>query len=152
MNERVGSQNVIFPNVILFPWAKQMIFHGWKQSQNTLEKSNVPTTFCLRVRKLFVIMEKLLQWAINNTDQDQLRKDADAIKRGEMQPDLSKFDPKIIEAILGKDDATRMKGISRLTHLFCCSNHHNPCCLNIRGCWMHIGSQGYCGKQSYCSR
>jgi hypothetical protein len=113
-----------------------MIFHGWKQSQNTLEKSNVPTTFCLRVRKLFVIMEKLLQWAINNTDQDQLRKDAEAIKRGEIQPDLSKFDPKIIEAILGKDDATRMKGIARLTHLFCCSNYHilNPSCLNIRGC------------------
>ncbi|CAO3696774.1 unnamed protein product [Umbelopsis ramanniana] len=54
-------------------------------------------------------MEKLLQWAINNTDQEQLRKDAEAIKRGEMQPDPSKFDPKVIEAILGKDDATRMK-------------------------------------------
>lgn len=55
-------------------------------------------------------MEKLLQWAINNTDQEQLREEAEAIKRGEKQPDPSKFDPKIIEAILGKDDATRMKG------------------------------------------
>jgi len=54
-------------------------------------------------------MEKLLQWAINNTDQEQLREEAEAIKRGEKQPDPSKFDPKIIEAILGKDDATRMK-------------------------------------------
>ncbi|CAM0139530.1 hsp70 nucleotide exchange factor fes1 [Umbelopsis sp. WA50703] len=54
-------------------------------------------------------MEKLLQWAINNTDQDQLRKDAEAIKKGELQPDPSKYDPKVIEAILGKDDATRMK-------------------------------------------
>lgn len=113
-----------------------MILQARKQSPNTLEKSLVPTTFCLRVRKLFVIMEKLLQWAINNTDQDQLRKDAEAIKRGEMKPDLSKFDPKIIEAILGKDDATRMKGIARLTHLLCCSKHHilNPSFLNIRGC------------------
>jgi hsp70-interacting protein len=55
-------------------------------------------------------MEKLLQWAINNTDQDQLRKDAEAIKKGELQPDPSKYDPKVIEAILGKDDATHMKG------------------------------------------
>jgi hsp70-interacting protein len=55
-------------------------------------------------------MEKLLQWAINNTDQEQLRKEADAIKRGEKKIDPSKFDPKMIEAILGKDDATRMKG------------------------------------------
>ncbi|KAI8574945.1 hypothetical protein K450DRAFT_264010 [Umbelopsis ramanniana AG] len=54
-------------------------------------------------------MEQLLQWAINNTDQEQLRKDAEAIKRGELKPDPSKFDPKVIEAILGKDDATRMK-------------------------------------------
>ncbi|KAH8556774.1 armadillo-type protein [Umbelopsis sp. PMI_123] len=54
-------------------------------------------------------MEQLLQWAINNTDQEQLRKDAEAIKKGEKKPDPSKFDPKVIEAILGKDDATRMK-------------------------------------------
>lgn len=55
-------------------------------------------------------MEKLLQWAIENTDQEQLKKDAEAIKKGEMQADPSKYDPKVIEAILGKDDATRMKG------------------------------------------
>ncbi|KAG2179899.1 hypothetical protein INT43_003685, partial [Umbelopsis isabellina] len=54
-------------------------------------------------------MEKLLQWAIENTDQEQLKKDAEAIKKGELQPDPSKYDPKVIEAILGKDDATRMK-------------------------------------------
>ncbi|KAI9485116.1 hypothetical protein BDB00DRAFT_90184 [Zychaea mexicana] len=39
-------------------------------------------------------MEKLLQWAVNNS---------------ELKPDPSKFDPAVIEAILGKDDATRMK-------------------------------------------
>ncbi|KAI9345065.1 armadillo-type protein [Pilaira anomala] len=54
-------------------------------------------------------MEKLLQWAVNNTDQDALSKQAEAIRRGEAKPDPSKYDPKVLEAILGKDDATRMK-------------------------------------------
>ncbi|KAF7724101.1 hsp70 nucleotide exchange factor fes1 [Apophysomyces ossiformis] len=54
-------------------------------------------------------MEKLLQWAVNNSDKEQLQKTAEAIRRGEQKPDPKKFDPEIIEAILGKDDATRMK-------------------------------------------
>ncbi|CAO3681501.1 unnamed protein product [Rhizopus stolonifer] len=54
-------------------------------------------------------MEKLLQWAVNNSDQNSLSEQADAIRRGEALPDPSRYDPKIIEAILGKDDATRMK-------------------------------------------
>ncbi|CAO3645272.1 unnamed protein product [Mucor hiemalis] len=54
-------------------------------------------------------MEKLLQWAVNNTDNDSLAEQAAAIRRGEAQPDPSRYDPKILEAILGKDDATRMK-------------------------------------------
>ena len=55
-------------------------------------------------------MEKLLQWAVNNSDQDALKKQAEAIRKGEAKADPSKFDPAMIEAILGKDDATRMKG------------------------------------------
>ncbi|KAI7900277.1 armadillo-type protein [Cokeromyces recurvatus] len=54
-------------------------------------------------------MEKLLQWAVNNSDNNALAEQAAAIRRGEAKPDPKKFDPKIIEAILGKDDATRMK-------------------------------------------
>ncbi|KAI8327655.1 armadillo-type protein [Chlamydoabsidia padenii] len=54
-------------------------------------------------------MEKLLQWAVNNSDKEQLKHDAEAIRRGDYKPDPSKFDPKVIEAILGKDDATLMK-------------------------------------------
>ncbi|CDS11362.1 hypothetical protein LRAMOSA03625 [Lichtheimia ramosa] len=54
-------------------------------------------------------MEKLLQWAVNNSDREELQKQAEAVRKGEVKPDPSKFDPKIIEAILGKDDATRMK-------------------------------------------
>ncbi|KAI8071201.1 armadillo-type protein [Gongronella butleri] len=53
-------------------------------------------------------MEKLLQWAVNNSDQEELKRNAEAIKRGEYKADPSKFNPEIIEAILGKDDATRM--------------------------------------------
>ena len=55
-------------------------------------------------------MEQLLQWAVNNSDSEELKKQAEAVRRGELKPDPSKFDPKVIEAILGKDDATRMKG------------------------------------------
>lgn len=55
-------------------------------------------------------MEKLLQWAVNNSDTNALAEQAAAIRRGEAKPDPSKYDPKILEAILGKDDATRMKG------------------------------------------
>lgn len=55
-------------------------------------------------------MEKLLQWAVNNTDQNALAEQANAIRRGEAKPDPSRYDPKVLEAILGKDDATRMKG------------------------------------------
>lgn len=55
-------------------------------------------------------MEKLLQWAVNNSDNNALAEQAEAIRRGEAQPDPKKYDPKILEAILGKDDATRMKG------------------------------------------
>lgn len=55
-------------------------------------------------------MEKLLQWAVNNSDNNSLAEQAAAIRRGEAQPDPSRYDPKILEAILGKDDATRMKG------------------------------------------
>ncbi|GAA5803239.1 hypothetical protein HPULCUR_008716 [Helicostylum pulchrum] len=54
-------------------------------------------------------MEKLLHWAVNNTDQNALAEQADAIRRGEAKPDPSRYDPKVLEAILGKDDATRMK-------------------------------------------
>ncbi|KAG2217730.1 hypothetical protein INT45_001273 [Circinella minor] len=54
-------------------------------------------------------MEKLLQWAVNNSDQEALKKQAEAIRKGELKADPSKFDPAMIEAILGKDDATRMK-------------------------------------------
>ncbi|CAO3593683.1 unnamed protein product [Absidia cylindrospora] len=54
-------------------------------------------------------MEKLLQWAVNNSDQEQLQRDAEAVRRGDYKPDPSKFNPRVIEAILGKDDATRMK-------------------------------------------
>ncbi|ORZ02195.1 armadillo-type protein [Syncephalastrum racemosum] len=54
-------------------------------------------------------MEKLLQWAVNNSDQEELKKNAEAIRKGEVPVDRSKFDPKIIESILGKDDATRMQ-------------------------------------------
>lgn len=56
-------------------------------------------------------MEKLLQWAVNNSDQEELKKNAEAIRRGEVPVDRSKFDPKVIESILGKDDATRMQGM-----------------------------------------
>jgi hypothetical protein len=55
-------------------------------------------------------MEKLLQWAVNNSDQSSLSEQADAIRRGEAQADPSKYNSKMLEAILGKDDATRMKG------------------------------------------
>lgn len=58
------------------------------------------------------IMEKLLQWAVNNSNQEELKRQAEAIRRGELKADQSKFDPAVIEAILGKDDATRMKGNS----------------------------------------
>ncbi|KAI9029883.1 armadillo-type protein [Phycomyces nitens] len=54
-------------------------------------------------------MEKLLQWAVNNTDQDDLQRKAEAVRRGELKVDPKRYDPAIIEAILGKDDATRMK-------------------------------------------
>ncbi|CEP19088.1 hypothetical protein [Parasitella parasitica] len=54
-------------------------------------------------------MEKLLQWAVNNSDNNALAEQAAAIRRGEALPDPTKYDPKILEAILGKDDATRMK-------------------------------------------
>lgn len=57
-------------------------------------------------------MEKLLQWAVNNSNQEELKRQAEAIRRGELKADQSKFDPAVIEAILGKDDATRMKGNS----------------------------------------
>lgn len=59
----------------------------------------------------FQTMEKLLQWAVDNSNKNSLSEQADAIRRGEAKPDPSKYDPKILEAILGKDDATRMKGI-----------------------------------------
>lgn len=55
-------------------------------------------------------MEKLLQWAVNNSNQEALREQAEAIRRGEARPEPKKFDPELIEAILGKDDATRMRG------------------------------------------
>lgn len=55
-------------------------------------------------------MEKLLQWAVNNSDNSSLAEQAAAIRRGEAQPDPKRYDPKVLEAILGKDDATRMKG------------------------------------------
>jgi hsp70-interacting protein len=55
-------------------------------------------------------MEKLLKWAVNNTDNDSLAEQAAAIRRGEAQPDPTRYNPKVLEAILGKDDATRMKG------------------------------------------
>lgn len=55
-------------------------------------------------------MEKLLQWAVNNSDNTSLAEQAAAIRRGEAQPDPKRYDPKVLEAILGKDDATRMKG------------------------------------------
>jgi hypothetical protein len=55
-------------------------------------------------------MEKLLQWAVNHTDQNALAEQAAAIRRGEALPDPKRYDPKVLEAILGKDDATRMKG------------------------------------------
>ncbi|CAO3647433.1 unnamed protein product [Cunninghamella blakesleeana] len=54
-------------------------------------------------------MEKLLQWAVNNSDKEELKEQAEAIKRGDYKPDTSKFNPEIIEAILGKDNATLMK-------------------------------------------
>ncbi|ORX56772.1 Fes1-domain-containing protein [Hesseltinella vesiculosa] len=54
-------------------------------------------------------MEKLLQWAVNNSNQEELTKNAEAIRRGEYKPDPSKFNPEVIDAILGKDDATLMK-------------------------------------------
>ncbi|KAI8638341.1 armadillo-type protein [Parasitella parasitica] len=54
-------------------------------------------------------MEKLLQWAVNNSDNNSLAEQAAAIRRGEAKPDPTKYDPKFLEAILGKDDATRMK-------------------------------------------
>ncbi|RUS19624.1 hypothetical protein BC937DRAFT_87186 [Endogone sp. FLAS-F59071] len=56
-------------------------------------------------------MEQLLQWAITNTDQDQLHANAEAVRRGEREPKPPQqtFDPELLEAILGKDDATRMK-------------------------------------------
>lgn len=55
-------------------------------------------------------MEKLLQWAVNNTDNNALSEQAAAIRRGDVQVDPKRYDPKVLEAILGKDDATRMKG------------------------------------------
>lgn len=58
-------------------------------------------------------MEKLLQWAVNNSDNNSLAEQAAAIRRGEAQPDPKRYDPKVLEAILGKDDATRMKGKDR---------------------------------------
>ncbi|KAI8889107.1 Fes1-domain-containing protein [Backusella circina FSU 941] len=54
-------------------------------------------------------MEKLLQWAVNNSDNSSLAEQAEAIRRGEAKPDPSKYNSKMLEAILGKDDATRMK-------------------------------------------
>ncbi|KAG2211031.1 hypothetical protein INT46_010938 [Mucor plumbeus] len=54
-------------------------------------------------------MEKLLQWAVNNSDNNSLAEQAAAIRRGEAVPDPKRYDPKVLEAILGKDDATRMK-------------------------------------------
>lgn len=55
-------------------------------------------------------MEKLLQWAVNHTDHNALSEQAAAIRRGDAQVDPKRYDPKVLEAILGKDDATRMKG------------------------------------------
>lgn len=55
-------------------------------------------------------MEKLLQWAVNNTDNNALSEQAAAIRRGDVKVDPKRYDPKVLEAILGKDDATRMKG------------------------------------------
>ncbi|KAI7861639.1 nucleotide exchange factor Fes1-domain-containing protein, partial [Spinellus fusiger] len=54
-------------------------------------------------------MEKLLQWAVNNSDTNDLGKQAEAVRKGELKVDPSRYDPAILEAILGKDDATRMK-------------------------------------------
>ena len=59
-------------------------------------------------------MEKLLQWAVNNSDNNSLAEQAAAIRRGEAVPDPKRYDPKVLEAILGKDDATRMKGMLRI--------------------------------------
>jgi len=56
-------------------------------------------------------MQQLLQWAITNSDQDRLHADADAVRRGEreLKPPQQTFDPELLKAISGKDDATRMK-------------------------------------------
>lgn len=63
-------------------------------------------------------MEKLLQWAVNNSDNNSLAEQAAAIRRGEALPDPKRYDPKVLEAILGKDDATRMKGILKHLHIY----------------------------------
>ncbi|PHZ11115.1 Fes1-domain-containing protein [Rhizopus microsporus ATCC 52813] len=54
-------------------------------------------------------MEKLLQWAVDNSNKNSLSEQAEAIRKGEAKIDPSKYDPRILEAILGPDDATRMK-------------------------------------------
>ncbi|KAG0170228.1 hsp70 nucleotide exchange factor fes1 [Apophysomyces sp. BC1034] len=54
-------------------------------------------------------MEKLLQWAVDNSDTGELQRTAEAIRRGEQVPDPTRYNPAVLEAILGKDDATRMK-------------------------------------------
>ncbi|KAI8372954.1 armadillo-type protein [Radiomyces spectabilis] len=54
-------------------------------------------------------MEKLLQWAVQNSDKEELQRTAEAVRSGNANIDPKKFDPAVIEAILGKDDATRMK-------------------------------------------
>lgn len=61
-------------------------------------------------------MEKLLQWAVDNSNKNSLSEQAEAIRKGEAKIDPSKYDPRILEAILGPDDATRMKGTSKYIH------------------------------------
>lgn len=70
-------------------------------------------------------MEKLLQWAVNNSDNNSLAEQAAAIRRGEALPDPKRYDPKVLEAILGKDDATRMKGMSTTATCTSCRTHVN---------------------------
>jgi len=78
-------------------------------------------------------MEKLLQWAVNNSDNSALAEQAAAIRRGEAQPDPKRYDPKVLEAILGKDDATRMKGMLKTdTHDSVLMLMHRCCCMYQR--------------------
>jgi hypothetical protein len=81
-----------------------------KKKKKKTQKAYIKTIFFRSFSKTKINMEKLLQWAVNNTDNASLAEQAAAIRRGEAQPDPKRYDPKILEAILGKDDATRMKG------------------------------------------